>query len=355
MMIVLGILLFAFLVVVHELGHFWVARRNGVEVEEFGIGFPPRVLSRRHGDTLYSLNLLPLGGFVKMKGESDSDRRPGSLGSASLWVKAKILLAGVGMNVIAAFVIIFILALTQLPTLIPGQYNIADDQTVIRDSVIVSDVLEDSAAQLSGVEPGDEIRRIDGERVESAAGLQDITSDRAGETVAVEIVQDGRDRAVEVQLDDGDDGPLGVVPAEVQTSRYTWAAPLVAIGLTGQMIWLVLGAIGDIVIGLVSGAGAEAAEDVAGPVGIVAIFQGLSDVGLSYLFFLMATISVSLAVFNALPIPALDGGRLAVILGARVLGKNLSEKVESAIHGIGFLALIGLLILITYVDIQRFF
>ena len=356
MMIIVGILLFALLVVIHELGHFWVARRNGVEVEEFGIGFPPRILSREHNGTLYSLNLLPLGGFVKMKGESDSDKRPGSLGSKSLWSKAKILLAGVGMNIVAAFAIILVLALTQLPSLIPGQYNISDNQTIVRDSVMVGSVVDGSPAQDSGIQAGDELITVADRDIESANGLVDITEELAGELVVVEIVRDGDGKSVEVVLDaEDEDGSLGVAPVEVETSRYTWAAPLIAVGLTGQMIWLVLTAVGDIFIGLLTGAGADAAQDVAGPVGIVAIFQGLSDVGLSYLFFLMATISVSLAVFNALPIPALDGGRLALILGARLAGRSLSEKVESAVHGIGFMALIGLLILITYVDIQRFF
>ncbi len=356
MMIIVGILLFALLVVVHELGHFWVARRNGVEVEEFGVGFPPRLFSRKYGDTVYSFNLLPLGGFVKMKGESDSDKRPGAFGSKSFWPKAKILLAGVGMNIVAAFLIIFVLALTQLPTLIPGQYNISDNQTVVRDTVLVGSVVDGSPAQDSGLEPGDELLTVAGSDIESASALVDRTEELAGELVVVEVVRGGEDKSIEVQLEaDNEEGSLGVAPVEVETSRYTWAAPLVAIGLTGQMVWLVLSAVGDIVSGLISGAGAEAAQDVAGPVGIVAILQGLSDVGLSYLFFLMATISVSLAVFNALPIPALDGGRLALILGARLVGRDLSEKVESAVHGIGFIALIGLLILITYVDIQRFF
>lgn len=355
MMIAIGILLFALLVIVHEFGHFWTARRNGVEVEEFGIGFPPRLYGKQAGGTLYSINALPLGGFVKMKGESDSDRREGSFGAASLWVKTKILMAGVGMNLLAAFVILLVLALTQMPTL-PGidQFQVPQNQTVTESGVVALQVVEDSPASASGLEAGDRIVRIADEEIEASQQLVAATQNRTGEEVAVTFERGGSSQTVEVTLGE-EDAPLGIAPVDLESNRYTWAAPVVALGLTVQMVGLVLAAVGDIITSLLAGAGAEAAEDVAGPVGIIFLLQNMGDLGAAYLLILVASISVSLAVFNALPIPALDGGRLAVIAGARALKKRLSETVESSIHGVGFMALIGLLLLITYVDVQRFF
>lgn len=355
MMIAIGILLFALLVIVHEFGHFWAARRNGVEVEEFGIGFPPRLYGKQAGNTLYSINALPLGGFVKMKGETDSDRREGSFGAASLWVKTKILMAGVGMNLLAAFVILLVLALTQMPTL-PGidQFQVSQNQTVTQSGAVAAQVVEDSPAATGGLEAGDRIVRIADEEITAAQQLAAATQARAGEEVAVTFEREGSSQTVEVMLSE-EDAPLGIAPVDLETSRYTWAAPVVALGLTVQMVGLVFAAVGDIITSLLAGAGAEAAEDVAGPVGIIFLLQNMGDLGVAYLLILVASISVSLAVFNALPIPALDGGRLAVIAGARALKKHLSETVESSINGIGFLALIGLLLLITYVDVQRFF
>lgn len=352
-MIILGILCFVLLVIVHELGHFLVAKRNGVEVEEFGIGFPPRLFGKKYGETLYSVNLLPLGGFVKLKGETDSDKRPGSFGVASIWSKAKILLAGVGMNILATIVIIFVLALTQLPNMIPGQYQIPANQTVIEGAPKVAQVVEESAAAGAGIKPGDEIVSINDNQITSGEQLSATTEKLAGEEVEISLRRSGDIQNTTAVLGtDEEGGYLGVAP--IESSRYTWAAPLVAVGLTLQMIGLVLGVLWDIVTGLLAGAGSEAAQGVAGPVGIIVILQNLSDFGLAFLFMVIASISVSLAVFNALPIPALDGGRLAVIVGARTLKKQLTEKVENSIHAAGFLSLIALLILITYVDIQRF-
>lgn len=356
MMILLGVLIFALLVVVHEFGHFMVARRNGIEVDEFGIGFPPKLFSKKVGATEYSFNLIPLGGFVKLKGESDNDREEGSFGGSTLFVKAKVLMAGVGMNVVAAFFMVLILALTSLPTMLPGQYRVSENETRVSEGVIIADIAEGSAAADAGLEVGDSVVRIQSIDISTTDQLIDATEEFAGEEVEI-VLQRGQEEVIAYpQLgDDPEAGQLGVAPIESTTSRYTWAAPIVAMGVTLQMIGLVFSAVANIVIGLFSGTGGEAASQLTGPVGIVFLLQNLGSFGFEYLFFLLASISISLAVFNALPIPALDGGRLAVISVARLMKRELSPEVENAIHGVGFLALIGLFILITYVDIQRFF
>lgn len=354
MMIVVAILLFALLVIVHELGHFLVARRNGVEVEEFGIGFPPRVFSTERGGVRYSLNLIPLGGFVKMKGESDSDRRPGSFGVASLWAKTKIMLAGVGMNMVAAFVILLVLAVTQLPTLIPGQFQIESDRTIVEQGVAVRSVSENSPAEAADMRAGDMIVRVADTEIMSAQQLVDTTGRLAGKEIDIVLERNQESYTRTLTLGEGE-APLGVAPAELETNRYTWAAPIVAFVVTWQIAGLLLVTVGGIIVELLSGAGSAAAEELVGPIGIVFILQNISGLGVAYLWAIVVNISVALAVFNALPIPALDGGRLAVIAGARALRKQLTEQVENTIHGTGFLALIGLIILISYLDVQRFF
>lgn len=355
-MILIGILTFALLVVVHEFGHYIVARRNGVEVEEFGIGFPPKLYGRQVGETEYTINLIPLGGFVKLKGESDGERGEGTFGAARLWAKTKILLAGVGMNLVAAYVMVLILALTSLPLMLPGQYTIAENQQEVSGGILVAAVEDDSAAAHAGIAVGNQLVSIDNEEVRTPEQLADLTTQLAGEEVDITFVRDGTQVTETVSLGESDEGgQLGVAPIETSTSRYTWAAPVVAMGITLQMVGLVLGALWNILLGIVSGGGGDAAAQLTGPVGIVFLLQNLGSFGFEYLFFLLASISVSLAVFNALPIPALDGGRLALIAGARALKKPLSPELENSIHGLGFILLIGLFILITYVDIQRVF
>src|SRR5438270_10713905 len=141
LLFVVGIVLFIGLVVVHEWGHFIVARRNGVEVEEFGIFFPPRLYTRKtKAGWLFSINALPLGGFVRLKGEHDSDTAPGSFGAASLWVKSKIMAAGVLMNLATALVLLTILALVGMPKLIPNQYTVKSDTKLITQPVIINEV-----------------------------------------------------------------------------------------------------------------------------------------------------------------------------------------------------------------------
>ncbi|PSO42875.1 hypothetical protein BRC19_03610 [Candidatus Saccharibacteria bacterium QS_5_54_17] len=353
---IIGIFLFALLVLLHEFGHFIVARRNGVEVEEFGFGFPPRIFSKQVGNTVYSFNLLPLGGFVKQKGETDGDSRPGTFGSKGLWVKTKILLAGVGMNVLAAMAIIFVLALIQLPTLTQAQYRVPADQTIVAQDVLLQRVEDGSPAADAGLRSGDVITKLNGKEVTSARQLSTRTQAIAGEEATVTFGRDGARETTSVQLRQGADvAELGVAPIDREISRYTWAAPLVAVGTVVHMAAGMLSGLWEVIYELVTGAGQEAARNVAGPVGIVVLLENISSFGFSYLFFFIALISTALAVFNTLPIPALDGGRLAVIAAARASRKQLTEKVENSIHGVGFVALLALIALVTYVDIQRFF
>ncbi|MEX0932200.1 MAG: M50 family metallopeptidase [Candidatus Saccharimonadales bacterium] len=360
MLLVLGILIFVLLVVVHELGHMLVARRNGVEAEEFGVGFPPRLYGRKFNKagTLYSINLLPLGGFVKLKGENAEDKRPGSFGAASFWSQVKILLAGVAMNFIAAFVLFLILALTSMPQLLPNQFTIVSDEKVTHAEVLVGAVSgETPAAKI--LKSGDRITQINERSIESSEELIETLKPLAGQEVELTYYRDSKLQTSTVEVakhPEEDRGILGVQPFTLQSSRYGWSAPAVAAGLTWQVTELTAKGVYGAITGLISGNVGVAKETVAGPVGVVAILGGISELGLlNHIVFLMAGISVSLAVLNMLPIPALDGGRVAVLGAFKALKKPLTAKMENAIHGTGFVALMLLIILISIIDVQRFF
>lgn len=359
MLLVLGLLLFVLLVIIHEFGHYVAARLNGVDVEEFGIGFPPRIRGKRFkaGGTLYSINWLPLGGFVKLKGEHDDDSAKGSYGAASFGKKSLILLAGVAMNLLAAAFILTILSWTGLPRIVEGQFSVASDTQVIQNDVLITFVAEGSPADQAGLEVGDRIVRLNDQPLSSADELAPLTQSLAGQTVQVVVETDGQitSQAIRFNQDDSQDGHLGVIPGDFVVERSTWSAPIRGLALTGQFTWLTLKGIFTTIGQLLVGHGAAAAENVAGPVGIVVLLKDVSQAGLSFLLMFVALISVTLAVMNALPIPALDGGRLFVSGLYRVLRRPLKAATEERIHATGMAVLMGLVILITVVDVRRFF
>ncbi len=359
MLVAIGLFFFILLIVIHEYGHFLVAKRNGVDVEEFGIGFPPKIVGKTIGKGIfrayYSINLLPIGGFVRLKGETDADKRKGSLGTASLWVKTKIMLAGVFMNWVAAAVILTILAWTGMPKLIDNQFTVNSDTEIVSSQVLIGFVEEDSPASRAGLEFGDTLVKLGGVEVTDSDKLFDLTQGNAGKSVDLEYIRDNTtyNEATTLNADNQTQGYLGVSPADFSSQRSTWSAPLVGIGLTAQLSWETLQGLGGLVADVFSGNASEAGDQVAGPVGIYQLLEDVSEIGVSYVFFLIAIISLTLAVMNALPIPALDGGRLFVTLLYRVIRKPLTPKAEQIIHGTGMVALLALILLVTVLDIQR--
>lgn len=354
---IIGVILFVLLVVIHELGHAIMARRNGVVVEEFGIGFPPRAWKKKlKGGMLLTLNWLPLGGFVRLKGEHDSAEGPGTYGGASLWVKTKILLAGVVMNWLTAVVIFTILALTGLPQLIPNQFSVAGDTKISTENVYAAGVAAGSPAQKAGIVPRDSILAANGKEIANAQQLVDFTAANAGKEVTLTVKHEGQQRDVTFTLNKErtqNQGYAGISPFEQTTSTSTWSAPIVGVGLTAQLTWETLKGIGSTLAQLFRAEFAQAGQNVAGPVGIFSILWSSSEIGFQPVLFLIGIISLTLAVMNALPIPALDGGRLFVTLVFRVLKKPLTKEREESIQAAGFLALMALVVLITVVDIGR--
>ena len=384
LLFVVGIILFIGLVVVHEFGHFIMARRNGVEVEEFGIFFPPRLYKHKtKAGWIFSINSLPLGGFVKLKGEHDTDTQRGSYGAASLLAKSKIMAAGVVMNLLTALVLLTILALLGMPKLIDNQFTVQKDTQLTAQKVLAGYVLPGSPAAKAGLQPEDEITalRLPGYSpvtIVSSSKLPAITKAFAGKTVELYYTRGGHEEISQVTLlsaqtvaasqkTNNPEGYLGIEPTDLTLQRSTWSAPIVAIGLSTQVTALTfeglghaLGGVGSLIAGAATGNHAArengqttASAQVTGPVGIFRILKSGSLLGYQYMLFIIAIISLTLAIMNILPIPALDGGRLWITLIARALKHPLSQKREEAINAAGFAVLIAMIIVITIVDIKR--
>ncbi len=374
--VLVGLFLLVLLVVLHELGHAIAARRNGVVVEEFGIGFPPRAWARKLGNgVLFTLNWLPLGGYVKLQGEHDAADKPGDYGAASLWVKTKILLAGVFINWATAALIFTGLALVGLPKVIDNQFTVASDTTEIRKPVTIVQTTDGSPAEKAGLEPGDQILRFAGQQLDEPSDLSALTEQFKGKTVEAIYKRGGQERSVDLTLraeNKDSKGYLGVSADQRTTYRSTWSAPIVGVALTGQVTQVTLSGLGDmlakfgtgIVDKLTPSENAQEQGDkkldqvssgVAGPLAILGIlFPSAREAGITSLLFMTALISLALAIMNILPIPALDGGRWFVTMLFRVLKKPLTKDLEEKIHGTGFMALMVLFVLVTIADIGKF-
>lgn len=389
LLLILGIVLFIGLILIHEWGHFIAARRGGVEIEEFGIFFPPRLFKKRmKGGWDFTVNLIPLGGFVKLKGEHDTDTEEGSFGAASLWVKTKIMAAGVFMNLVTAYVILVVLAWVGMPQLLDNQFTVASDTKVIAQAektVIVDSVQNNSPAKRAGLQKSDLITKIssDGQtkNIETVTELQQATRQFAGETVTLTYKRNNEIKTAQVTLNTRESqqvpnpsGYIGVGIQDVQSGadlqRSTWSAPIVAGGLIGQFtkvtfegLGRALAGLGGIIAGAVTNntearqnGQTQASEQVSGPIGIVVILHYVSELNYQFTLLIVALISLTLAIMNLLPIPALDGGRLWITLIARgIFKKPLTQKTEEIVNATGFFVLIGLSIVIAVVDVRRFF
>ena len=412
--VIVGLLVLMFLVTAHEFGHFIAARRNGVNVLEFGIGFPPRaiawvkdpktgkwrrlprkewtkekatkvVISDGNKDfaqkgMIFSLNWLPIGGFCQMDGESAADTRAGTFGKAGFWAKTKILFAGVAMNWLVAIIIFTILAWTGMPEFLDGQFTMANDTRTDATPVQITSVAENSPAAKAGLAANDYIVAVNGTEVKYASEITDINTEHAGEEVSYKILRKGaedcncdKDLDLKVTLNPADsEYLLGVTMASSQSLSYsTWSAPIVGIGLTAQLTGETYKGIGIMIGNLVSGTArlfspnsevreegqealSEVKDSVSGPVGIIGVlFPAFTSAGLTNLAFLAALISVSLACMNVLPIPALDGGRWLLIAIYKLRKKKLTKETEEKIVSRAFIVLLALIFIVTILDIIR--
>ena len=381
--VLLGLFVLILLVVLHELGHAIVAKRNGVKVEEFGIGFPPAAKKWKvkrsflGEDVTFSLNWLPLGGFVRLKGEYDSAKGEGAYGGSTFWVKTKILLAGVVMNWITAIVLFTILAIIGMPKVLPNQVQLPFDTDVRRSPVTIAKITPNSPADKIGLKVNDELIKINGQPLTEAEKLPIITKQSSGKKVRVEYRRDGKESAVDVQLNDEksakESGYLGVISGQTEKMYSTWSAPIMGVATTGQLSYETIKGVGLLLVKTVHGSigqifgSAESKESaradlasvsgsVAGPIGILGVlFPSVVSSGIEQVIFVAALISLTLAVMNILPIPALDGGRWFTMTIFRLFKKDLTKEREENIQATGMLILLILTILVTISDVGKLF
>ncbi len=342
--IVIFIVIFGLIVFVHELGHFLMAKRAGIGVEEFAFGFPPRVFARKIGETTYAINLIPLGGYVKMVGEDDESDDPKAFTRKSSFARAAVVVAGVLMNLLLAWIILTALIV------VPARLKATN-------ALFVASVQSGSAADNAGIRVGDLVLKINDQELTSPSQLREVTHQNAGRVVTVSIRRSGSEEQKRITLGQGD-APLGVGASSFSLSELPqeslWKAPWIALQMLGRVAWANFAFIGALILSLVGVGPHVAADQVSGPVGIYGIIAQFTALGWPYLLLGIAQLSLAVALFNILPIPALDGGRLLFIVIDGLFRRRLvSHKIEGIVHTIGFVLLLGLFAVVTWNDILK--
>lgn len=351
---IIFIFILGLLVFVHELGHFIAARKTGMPVEEFGIGFPPRVWSFVKGETRYSLNLIPLGGFVKITGEDGQANNPDAFNHKPIWQRAIVLVAGVTMNVLLAWIVLSIGFTTGLPSIIDD--TIPSAAQIRSEQVQVINVLPESPAAESGISKGDIILTVDGETVTTFDSLTAALSESGNEERTFSLMRGTENISMEIlpELNESTGQyQIGVGIAETGIVSYPWYMSIKkGMEATGSMLWQIIVVFGQLLGQLFSTGSVDA--DVSGPLGIAVMTGQVVDLGVAYVLQFIAILSLNLAIINIIPFPALDGGKLLFLGIEAIKGSPINQRIENSIHNIGFLMLILLVIVVTYHDALRF-
>lgn len=420
--IVAFIIILSLLVFVHELGHFLMARKMGVQVEEFGFGFPPRLLGFQHltgqkikkiaekekievviddysssdgkeviketitdkiqeldevvpikkwrlirgnklpkeekdlaEKTIYSINWIPIGGFVKIKGEQGENAHDkDSFTNKKIWQRALILVSGVVMNFILAFLLISISFSIGMPQAIsekmPTSAKIKDTK------IIVTEVIDNSPAKEADIKVGDIILSVDNTQITGVKIFQSYTKNKLGSQISLKIKR-GETELTKVLspkiINDNKNPLIGVGLIETGTVSYpiyqaVWEGLKTTVSITGQILVAFYQLIKNLIVGQ------KVPFDVAGPVGIAVLTGQVARMGIIYIIQFTALLSINLAIINVIPFPALDGGRLLFIFIEKIKGKAVNRKIEAIIHNVGFIVLILLVAVVTLKDISRF-
>lgn len=369
--LVLSILVFA-----HELGHFLTARRLGVRAEEFGFGFPPRIFgwqfkkkfsilgwelkkgrwhfirgnralteAESQRGTVYSLNWIPIGGFVRIKGENGEGKNDhDSFAAKSIGKRALILSAGVIMNIVLAFVLFSACFMIGAP-----------QATVGVGQIQIEEVIAKSPAEKVGLKPGDIIVSLDNQKFSEVTAVQNFISQKKDQPFNVEIKRGGEIFTTKIQAEVKDNSTLiGVGLGQIEIVRYPWYKAIwEGFKYTGQVLWLIIVAFFGLLKNLVTGV--SVGEAVGGPVRIAQMTGDVARVGLVYLLNFTALLSLNLAVINFFPFPALDGGRILFLIIEKFKGRPVKRELETAFHNIGFVLLMMLIIWVTIKDVLRIF
>lgn len=354
--ILIFIVLLGVLVLIHEWGHFFMARRFGVRVEEFAFGFPPRVASITRKGTRYALNLFPLGGYVKIFGEGGEDRKnPESFSSRPVYQRLAIIVAGVFMNIILAWACFSLGHGLGLPTVVDEHDGGAGAR------VTVVSVAPKSPAEDAGVRFGDIITGLSAggttQDIKTIADVQQFIQEHLGKEIQAAVLRGSELATLRLtprEHPPAGEGALGIAMARVAVVRVPWwQAPIDGAKTTVSATLAIVGSLRDLVTDFFSKG--QVPAEVSGPVGIFIFANETRRLGAVYLLELAGVLSVNLALLNVLPIPALDGGRILFLLIEKVRGVRVNERFEQMVHTVGFVVLLLIMAAITYRDIVRVF
>jgi regulator of sigma E protease len=348
------------LMIIHEFGHFIIAKKFGVKVEEFGIGYPPRVFGKKFGETLYSVNLLPLGAFVKIYGEEGDIDDYRSFSNLKIWKRVLIIIGGVVAFWIAS-IILFSVVFAIGADIPVGDQDIPD-LTNMRVQVISTSL--DSPAQSAGLVSGDTLLAFKFEGTETKINkikdVQDFTKETAGKEITLVVERQGqvieKSLTPRVEVPEGQ-GALGIGLERVGTliNKYPWyQAPIKGTLYTGEITIKAVQGLFKVFTDLFKGRGVPEGAALAGPIGITIFLANAVSFGPGFFLYFIASISVFVAIFNLFPIPALDGGKLIFLTLEKIKGRPISAKVEQNITVVFFFLLIAMSIFVTIrYDIPR--
>lgn len=327
MVAIYAILLFLMMIIPHEFGHFAVAKAVGVQVNEFSIGMGPKLWNKQKGETLYSVRLLPIGGFCAMEGENEESDKPRAFNNKSPLSKIAVLIAGAMMNIITAWLILVILAFS---------YGTA--------STTIDNVKVDSPAAKAGILSGDQIVSINGEKTDDwNKVVEEIKS--SDDKLSVEVLRENKKHQFEIQPEKIEGQKIIGI-----SSRLTRAPGKAIKGgtiATYDMGKSMLVAFKGLITGGIS------TKDIAGPVGMVSMVGQTSKLGIQYVAAFVALVSLNLAIINLLPLPALDGGRIIFVFIRSITGKMISDRTEGIIHAVGMGLLLILAVIVTINDVGK--
>jgi len=371
--LVIFFLVLSALVFVHELGHFFTARKFGVKCDEFGFGFPPRICGWKKvngkrkffwgsadaeviksDDTIFSLNYIPLGGFVKIKGEDgDSKAESDSFGAQKIWKRIVILSAGVAMNIVLAYFCITLAFMLGAP-----QAMESDDPSLQTENakVQIVSVLENSPAKELKLEMGDTIFSLDGKEVKNLIDVSGYLETKEKQKVKMVIDRYGEKKDFEFEpivLSETGKPGLGVGLTKTGIVSYPWYKAIY-LGVVGtyQMFVQIIVAFATVIKNAV--VGQPLGVDLAGPVGIAVMTGKVAKLGFVYVLQFTAMLSINLAIINFLPFPALDGGRVIFLIIEKIRRKPVSQKIEQVVHTVGFALLMLLFVVVTGKDLFKF-
>lgn len=327
MVAIYAILLFLMMIIPHEFGHFAVAKAVGVQVNEFSIGMGPKLWNKQKGETLYSVRLLPIGGFCAMEGENEESDNPRAFNNKSPLSKIAVLIAGAFMNIITAWLILVILAFS---------YGTA--------STTIDDVKVGSPAATAGILSGDQIVSINGEKTDDwNKVVEEIKS--SDDKLSIEVLRENKKQQFEVKPEKLEG--QNIIGISSRLTRDPGKAIEGGTIATYDMGKSMLDAFKGLITGGIS------TKDIAGPVGMVSMVGQTSKLGIQYVAAFVALVSLNLAIINLLPLPALDGGRIIFVFIRLITGKMISDRTEGIIHAVGMGLLLILAVIVTINDVGK--